>query len=334
MKIKRLVVSTSVVFLTAILAITLSASPSPTIILKASAANPLSCQEVLAQAFNILQNSCGQLGRNKVCYGNDSVKAEPNGDSVLKFDKAGDTAAIESVRTIETSPLNLSTGTWGLSVLKLQANLPDSLPGQNVTFLVYGNTHIDNTSGDMRSFYFSSGLGTPDCKEAPHDGIVVKSPNHAQVTFTANGVDITIASTVLLSAEPNKTMTVGLVEGHAQVSTSDGTQTLLPGQAVSIPLGGSNGVTASGAPSQPAVMPPDHTLSSLVYVANRVSNLNSAPVNLTQPTPQSQDSNPGKADKSGTNGNGGGNGNGNGNGNAGNGNGNGGGNGNGNGKKK
>jgi hypothetical protein len=48
----------------------------------------------------------------------------------------------------------------------------------------------------MKAFYFSSGLGELRCQEVPHDGILVRSPNHTQVTFKANGVDIAIASTI------------------------------------------------------------------------------------------------------------------------------------------
>jgi len=271
MKIRRLVVGTLAVFFAAVVVISVSASSSPTTPLTANASNLVSCQQIITQAIDMIQNSCGQLGRNKACYGYSNVKAEPNGNLTLKFDKIGDVAGIETLRSIETSPLNLTAGTWGLTLLKLQANLPDMLPGQNVTFLVYGNTHIDNTSSNMRSFYFSSGLGAPDCKETPHDGILVKSPNHAVVTFTANGVDITIASTIQLHAEASKAMTVSLIEGHATVTTFAGSQTLLPGQTVSIPLAGSNGLTASGAPSKPVTTRSDPTRKLLVNVAEQVS---------------------------------------------------------------
>src|SRR5205823_6231693 len=144
---------------------------------------------------------------------------------------------------------DVQAGTWGLSLLKLQANLPDSLPGQNITFLVYGDTSIENTSGNMRAFYFTTGLSNLNCKEAPPDGILVRSPQHTEVTFTANGVDITIASTILLTAERNKAMSVSLIEGRARISTSTGVQTLSPGETTTIPLGGANGLTPVGAPS-------------------------------------------------------------------------------------
>src|SRR5258708_21053950 len=188
-----------------------------------------SCQAILTKAYQAIQEACGTLDRNKACYVNDNVSAELSSAASGSFSMPGDKLPIKVIKSIAASPLDLQKQTWGLSLLKLQANLPDTLPGQNVTFLVYGGTSIENTSGDMRSFYFSSTLGSASCQELPTDGMIVSSPNHMQVTFNANGVQITIASTIVLHAQPNQTMTIGLIEGQAQVKTPGGTQTLLPG---------------------------------------------------------------------------------------------------------
>jgi hypothetical protein len=40
--------------------------------------------------------------------------------------------------------MSLSDETWGVSLMRLQANLPDSLPGQNATFLLFGDVQIEN----------------------------------------------------------------------------------------------------------------------------------------------------------------------------------------------
>jgi len=145
----------------------------------------------------------------------------------------------------------VNTGTWGLSLLKLQANLPNTMPGQNITFVVYGDTSVQNISGDMQVFYFSSGLGEPTCTEMPPNGIGVQSPDHMKVAFTANGVKIEIASTIYMQAVPNKSMDIILIEGQAKITTAMGTQILQPGQSLSIPLGGTTGLVPMGAPSVP-----------------------------------------------------------------------------------
>jgi hypothetical protein len=227
------------------------------------------CQAILTAAMQSLETTCMALGRNNACYGNNRVHATPRGNVALAFELPGDKVAIQDIESISTSPLDATAGTWGLSLLKLQANLPDTMPGQNVMFLVYGDTTVQNTSGDMRAFYFSSGLGNLNCKEAP-DGIVVRSPHHAQVTFTANGVNITIASTIILRAAPNKTLDVQLIEGHAQVSAPAGTQILTPGEVVSVPLGGASGLEPVGAPSIPAQTPADPSVIALITASDQV----------------------------------------------------------------
>jgi hypothetical protein len=233
-----------------------------------------SCQAILTRAMDTLKNVCSDLGRNKACYGHDTVRAELRSEEI-RFSTLGDIVPIQMVKKITTSALDLQRGTWGLSLLKLQANLPDTLPGQNVTFLIYGDISIENLSGNMQSFYFTSGLGDLKCNQAPDSGILIKSPNHTQVTFTANGVQITMASTVLLRAEKGRAMDVQLLEGHANVRTKSGTTTLVSGQHVSVSLGGSSGLEPQGKPSAPKSAPSNPALAPVVRSAESVSQGNS-----------------------------------------------------------
>jgi hypothetical protein len=238
------------------------------------------CQQVLIRAMNLLQAKCDGVGRNVACYGHTQVKAQPRGDLALRFEAEGDRVAVQDIQSLVTFPLDEQTGTWGLSLLKLQANVPDSVPGQNITFLVVGETSIDNASGDMQSFYFSTGLGSVTCKEAPRDALVVRSPKHNEVTFTANGVEVTIGSTVVLRAERNRAMTIELIEGHARITAMGGTRVLKPGEMLSIPLGGANGLTAVGVPSVPAPVMGARVPATVLALANRLSDPD-APANIS-----------------------------------------------------
>src|SRR5215467_11613782 len=188
------------------------------------------CQAIVTHALDVLQDKCSDVNRNRACYGNSLISTEFSGDASLKFQDPGDVVPIKVIKSMVTHPLDVEAGTWGLSLMKLQANLPDTMPGQNVTFLVYGDTSIENTSGDMQVFYFSSGLGQPTCTQIPADGILVQSPNHTQVSFTANGVTVTIASTIFMRASRNGSMEVELFEGRATVATPNGLTLLKPGQ--------------------------------------------------------------------------------------------------------
>lgn len=273
------------------------------------------CRLIVSKAVETLQNQCNGLSRNNACYGNDRVTTEFDSTDVVKFDHRGDKIPIKLIKSLVTSPLDVDAGTWGLSLLKLQANLPNTMPGQNITFVVYGDTSVQNVSGDMQVFYFSSGIGEPTCTEMPPNGIGVQSPDHMKVAFTANGVKIEIASTIYMKAVPNKTMDITLIEGQAKITTATGSQTLQPGQSLSIPLGGVTGLEPIGTPSAPTKLDAK-TAKALADVA-------------TQTLKEKKNNGNGGGNGNGNNGNGN-NGGGNGNGNNGNGNGNGGGNGNGN----
>src|SRR3954466_10111411 len=71
------------------------------------------CQEILKQALSALDATCDGLGRNKACYGHNSIKAEAANNATLKFDTVGDYAAIQSIKSLTTSPLDADHGTWG-----------------------------------------------------------------------------------------------------------------------------------------------------------------------------------------------------------------------------
>lgn len=223
------------------------------------------CNAIVTQVLEALGEACDKVQRNGACYGNNEVTTEPVTQAVpLKFDAVGDKAPVQIIKSLSTSPMNVENGTWGVSLLKLQADLPDTIPGQNVTFVVYGETSIKNTTGDMKAFYLTSGLGIPECKTIPSDGVIVRSPKGFRVTFTVNGVQVSIASTIRLRATAFKAMEIDLVEGHAWITTLAGTQAMEAGQSVSVTLGGPSGMDAVGAPSAPYSTPVDPTLLSMI----------------------------------------------------------------------
>jgi hypothetical protein len=288
MMIRRVAVLVLVV-LVGLAAIPISASyaglqPSEKPLIRAANA---SCQEVVTRALEAAQNSCGGLGNGSACYASNKVTAESRGGP-LKFDAVGDRVPLQSISRLVTSPLDMAQGLWGVSVLKMRANLPNTMPGQNVTVLVYGDTSIENVSGDMQAFYFTSGPGPANCQEAPRDGIIVRSPQHEKVTFSVNGVQITMASTVVLHAERNKSMSVQLVEGSASVVAAGVTQVLLPGQLVSVTLGGANGLTAVSAPSAPTIVviePVVITILNILIVSEKATPAATLPATMPATPP-------------------------------------------------
>ncbi len=108
-------------------------------------AQDATCGPLVQQALSAVENGCGSTGRNQACYGYVALDATPrDGVQNFTFAKAGDLANVADVETLRLSALDEAKKTWGIALMKLQANLPDTLPGQNVTFLMFGNVQVQN----------------------------------------------------------------------------------------------------------------------------------------------------------------------------------------------
>jgi hypothetical protein len=106
------------------------------------------CPTIVQSALAATDQLCSTIGRNQACYGNLNLQAVPQpGVNDLNFNKPGDLVDVGSVQSLNLSPLDTTGKTWGVALMKIQANLPDTLPGQNVTFLLFGNVEIDNAVG-------------------------------------------------------------------------------------------------------------------------------------------------------------------------------------------
>jgi PKD repeat protein len=247
------------------------------------------CSALVQAALNSTDQQCSDTTRNQACYGNvlNEVIARANA-SPFTFEQQGDKANLFDVDRLELSPLDIEAERWGVVLMQIQANLPGSLPGQNVTFLMFGDTVIqndnqalievagtaqeaavirlvpadnaiqvgalsvseavittglytdsagatwlrirfegtDNRTGwvpvqtvnaaldalptveaesvnqqPMQAFYFRTGIGQPECIEAPRNGVLVQTPQGAgKVDFTVNGVDLELGSTAFMTS--------------------------------------------------------------------------------------------------------------------------------------
>ena len=103
------------------------------------------CSAIVQQALADVEQDCAPTARNQACYGYVSLDATPRaGVQNFSFSKAGDLASVGDLETLRLSALDVAKDTWGIALMKLQANLPDTLPGQNVTFLLFGDVEITN----------------------------------------------------------------------------------------------------------------------------------------------------------------------------------------------
>ena len=228
------------------------------------------CSAIVKQAMTDVQQACASTGRNQACYGYVSLQATPReGVQNFTFAKAGDLANVADLTSLQLTPLDAAQNTWGIVLMKLQANLPDTLPGENVTFLMFGDVQIKNavpadgsgtatpavTPGTaplqpMQAFYFKTGIGQTQCAGAPADGLLIQTPKGAgQISLRANNVDIQLGSTAYLQAQPSARMRVRVVEGKGHLTANGKTVVIPAGSEVDIPM--DEDLNASGEPSDP-----------------------------------------------------------------------------------
>ncbi len=105
------------------------------------------CPTLVKTALETADHHCSTLGRNQACYGNIQLKATTQDGKTLTFNQSGDIANVVDLKALELSSMSLTDESWGVALMKLQANLPGTLPGQNVTFLLFGNVQIDDADG-------------------------------------------------------------------------------------------------------------------------------------------------------------------------------------------
>ena len=200
------------------------------------------CPVIVSQVLQAVDNLCSDTGRNQACYGNLAVEVVARED--ITFANVGDIVDVSAIQSLRMSPLDEASEAWGVTLMRLQANLPNTLPGQNVTFVLYGDVEItnavsaDNTSATpMQAFYLQTGVGESQCAEAPDSGLLVQTPEGVgEVTFSVNGVDISVGSTVFLQAQPNRSMSVSAVEGAAVMEYEGEAYQIIAGTQRDIPL--------------------------------------------------------------------------------------------------
>lgn len=233
------------------------------------------CSTLVEEALLAVDNFCGELGRNEACYGNVDLSAEAHPDaSDFTFEEPGNIVDVADISSLQLSQLDDEAGVWGVAVLSLQADIPNTLPGQNVTFILFGDVAIENAATDeqspMQAFYLRTGLGTVACEDAPESGVLIQTPDGVdEVTFNVNGVDVSVGSTVLLETETisdeQTDLIMSTVEGSLAAQFDDETYPAVEGTQIRVPL--NNELLPTGRPNLPQA-----------YNENRVAPLPIAPL--------------------------------------------------------
>jgi hypothetical protein len=230
------------------------------------------CPVLVQDALERVEQVCSGTGRNQICYGHSVLLAELRPDitdALLSF--PGDTTEIYNINRVHLFPMNVDLGQWGVALLRVQANLPNNLPGQNVLFMLFGDVEFAPESSaqlvstepaesrePVRAFRLRTGVGAPLCDSAPPDGLLVQTPHGAgRVELTINGVELSLGSTVFFRAQENRYLTVSTVEGAALVHAAGGESIAHAGSEVQVPL------DENLQPSAPPMLPQPYDAEAL-----------------------------------------------------------------------
>ncbi|MFN8527665.1 MAG: hypothetical protein U0670_03535 [Anaerolineae bacterium] len=199
------------------------------------------CPAIVQRALAQMQSLCQAAGRNQVCYANYAINAIPQPNIRMEPFNVGDSRDMTVFQSLQLSPLDEAAQQWGVALLHVQANLPDTLPGQNATILVFGDselTPLPNAAGAMgQAFQVRTRIGQVSCSQTPTDGLIVQTPEGTRrVALTINGVDIQMGSTVFIRANARTGMNLTTLRGAAYLHTRYG-DTLVPeGAETNLPL--------------------------------------------------------------------------------------------------
>lgn len=250
-------------------------------IISAQEDNDETCPQLVSLAIESANDICQDIGRNQACYGNVLIDATPQESAEsFVFSDTGDVADVADIQSLALAGMNTSTNEWGVAIMRIQANIPETLPGQNVTFVLFGDVEIEDAStqvegefGAMQAFYLRSGVGDSACAEAPNSGILVQTPEGvADIALNVNGVDIALGSTAFLQAQSPEDETLGelrisLLEGNSTVSANDGSQALLPGEWLTVAY--DEDFMPVGEPNEPEPEDADNIMSLPITLLER-----------------------------------------------------------------
>lgn len=194
------------------------------------------CPElVVEEALNAIGPNCSNMDVNTACYGYNRVNAtrrQPGGPDF--FSQPNARAQLAALATIHTAPNEQGLG-WGVAVISLQANVPNSLPGQAINFLLLGGTEVENavepweaTRSREMAFYFRPGFGPAACSTVPN-AVAVRTPDGVTIDLNANGAHIRLGSTAIMRVlPPGNTMQVFTVEGTVILDVDTPDQLTVP----------------------------------------------------------------------------------------------------------
>ena len=121
------------------------------------------CSALVEQALEEMGDNCAGIDRNSACYGYNRVDASFATEDLDEdfFSQPADFASLTELETIRTTPMSIDNGVWGVALMSVQANVPNTLPGQAVTFVLLGDVEVENAVDSEEAFTQAEPIEVP-----------------------------------------------------------------------------------------------------------------------------------------------------------------------------
>ncbi len=112
------------------------------------------CTDLVERTLVEIGSNCDGLGRNSACYGFNRVDVTfTDVQPVDFFSQPSDRGNLSVFANIRSAPLNTACEQWGAATLKVQAaNIPDTIPGQSIIFILLGDSETQNAVPPEEAF--------------------------------------------------------------------------------------------------------------------------------------------------------------------------------------
>jgi|GEM_PF-2566575 hypothetical protein len=174
-----------------------------------------SCAPFVQQALGMAGSSCGTVPLNAACYGFYQVNATAS--TPITFAQPADIVDLAMLQNLTTFGYNPGANTWGIAVLRLQANIPNTLPGQAVSMVLLGDAALANGTAGSSAFVVTTGIGQPSCQQIPPASITVQGPQNLHVNLNVNGADIGFGSSVNIRQTSEDEMQIATLDGRVTI---------------------------------------------------------------------------------------------------------------------
>ncbi|MBE2268849.1 MAG: hypothetical protein IAE80_11505 [Anaerolinea sp.] len=106
----------------------------------------LSCPVVVQNVLTNIGDYCRDMGRNSTCFASQRLDYARFTQTFPAdyYAEPGDIGALVSTATIRTGGLNLNTSEWGANIMHLQGNLPNSIGGNGINLVQFGDVEVEN----------------------------------------------------------------------------------------------------------------------------------------------------------------------------------------------